>query len=317
MYRWKKLGRVFGPEHGAGRSWFQTFAQAPASVALPGSLRMYFSCRPAPDEAGQYVSYSAFVDLDSTDPRKILDVAAAPILQLGGRGRFDEFGIYPFSAIKIGDRIRGYYGGWTRCESVPFNVAIGVADSMDDGMTFTRLGEGPVLGYTPEEPFVLSGPKIRRFGDEYFLFYIAGRLWKAHEGRREPVYRIRMARSRDGLVWQRENRDLIPVSVEADEAQASPDVFFRDGTYHMYFCYRYSTDFRGSSRGYRIGYASSVDLVHWERDDSKCSLQPSGEGWDSQMMSYPHVFETGGQVYMAYLGNDVGRQGFGLAILDQ
>ena len=42
----------------------------------------------------------------------------------------------------------------------------------------------------------------------------------------------------------------------------------------------------------------------------------SDEGWDSEMQSYPHVFELDGRIYMAYLGNQVGRGGFGLAVLD-
>ena len=33
------------------------------------------------------------------------------------------------------------------------------------------------------------------------------------------------------------------------------------------------------------------------------------------MVAYPHVFEVDGSVYMAYLGNEVGREGFGIARL--
>ena len=54
---------------------------------------------------------------------------------------------------------------------------------------------------------------------------------------------------------ERQDRDLIPTRIEADECQASPDVFFANGKYHMFFCYRYSLDYRGRERGYRIGYA--------------------------------------------------------------
>ncbi len=35
-----------------------------------------------------------------------------------------------------------------------------------------------------------------------------------------------------------------------------------------------------------------------------------------EMISYPHVFELDGQTYLAYLGNQVGRHGFGLAVLE-
>ena len=136
------------------------------------------------------------------------------------------------------------------------------------------------------------------------------------DGRAEPVYKIRMATSIDGIIWSKANKDLIESRIEEDEAQASPDVFYCNGKYHMFFCYRYSSHYRGKEYGYRIGYASSGDLINWERDDSKAGIDVSEEGWDSEMISYPHVFELDGNIYMLYLGNQVGRHGFGLARLD-
>lgn len=316
MFHWKKLGKVFTPQEVQGRSWLKEFAQAPAALVFDDFVRIYFSCRPPADASGQYVSYSAYVDLERADLFKIRHVSEQPILGLGGLGEFDEFGTYPVTVIRHGDEVRAYYAGWTRCESVPFNVAIGMAASRDGGKTFTRLGNGPILSYSPDEPFVLSGPKIRRFKDTWNLFYIAGRKWKMVEGRAEPVYKIRMATSSDGIHWNKLNKDLIESRVEEDEAQASPDVFHAGGKYHMFFCYRYSDDYRGKARGYRIGYASSSNLIDWVRDDARAGIDVSDEGWDAEMISYPHVFEVDGKTYLAYLGNQVGRHGFGLAVLD-
>ena len=56
-------------------------------------------------------------------------------------------------------------------------------------------------------------------------------------------------------------------------------------------------------------------MIDWTRDDSKAGIDVSAEGWDSEMISYPHVFELDGQIYMAYLGDQVGRHGFGIAKL--
>lgn len=315
MFHWKKLGRPFIPQEIKGRAWLAEFAQAPATLVLDDRVRVYFSCRPQPDARGQYTSFSAYVDLNRRNLFEVLDFAEQPILELGETGTFDEFGIYPVSVIPDGDAVVAYYAGWTRCESVPFNVAIGRAVSQDGGRQFVKMGPGPLLSYTPDEPFVISGPKIRRFDDRWYLWYIAGRKWKMVQGRAEPVYKIRMAVSGDGVHWHRENRDLIENRIEIDEAQASPDVIRANGRYHMFFSYRYSTDFRGKAGGYRIGYACSDDLVHWKRDDSKAGIDISAEGWDAEMVAYPHVFELDGKTYMAYLGNQVGRYGFGLAEL--
>jgi hypothetical protein len=81
----------------------------------------------------------------------------------------------------------------------------------------------------------------------------------------------------------------------------------------MFFCYKYAADFRNNSRGYRIGYASSPDLQSWSRADDQAGIDLSEFGWDSQSMAYPHVFELDGDTFMLYLGDQVGRYGFGLA----
>ena len=315
MFKWQKLGIVFGPSAKWDRPWLKEFAQAPSTIVFDNVVRVYFSCRPGPDKQGQYVSRTAWVDLDRFDLTRVVAVADSPVMDLGELGTFDEFGIYPFSAIKNGEEVIAFYGGWTRCQSVPFNVGIGFAKSDDQGRSFYRTGKGPILPYTPEEPFVLSGPKIRRFHGRWQLFYIAGTKWIISEGNPEPVYRIRSASSDDLINWTRSSHDLIPFRIEENEAQASPDVFFSHGRYHMFFCYRYSEGYRGKDFGYRIGYATSKDLIKWERNDCKAGLDVSESGWDSEMVSYPHILQLDGQVYMFYLGNQVGKRGFGLARL--
>ena len=316
MFTWKKLGIVFDPAEANGPHWMKEFAQAPATVVFDNFIRVYFSCRPSPDENGQYVSYSAFIDLDKNNLFNILSISKEPILKLGKLGTFDEFGTYPVSVIKYENELRAYYGGWTRCESVPFNVAIGMGISNDNGKTFDKINDGPILSYSIDEPFILSGPKIRRFNDQWYLWYIAGKKWVLDNKKPEPVYTIRMATSTDGVNWIKHNKDLIEQRVEENEAQASPDVFFYKNKYHMFFCYRHSVDYRNKKNGYRIGYASSDDLITWQRDDAKAGIDISEAGWDSEMVSYPHVFEVNNNIYMLYLGNQVGRYGFGLAQLE-
>jgi len=319
MFAWKKLGVVFDPRdyHSPERPWLDEYAQAPATVVFDDFVRVYFSCRPPRDENGQFVSYTAFVDLDRKDLFKVVNLAKQPILSLGKRGCFDEFGTYPASVIQMGGETWCYYAGWTRGVSEPFCVGVGVARSSDGGGTFERLGDGPILPYTPEEPFTISGPKIRKFGGKYYLFYVAGNAWLEIEGRSEISHRIRVATSDDGLNWARLNQDIIPNFWDEHESQASPDVFYAGGKYHMFFCGWVPKNFR-ETKARRIGYASSDDLLHWTRDDSKAGITISDDpgAFDSEMVAYPHVFELDGKTYMLYLGNSVGRFGFGLAELE-
>jgi len=315
MFRWEKLGKVFDPREHKNESWMQEFAQSTSVLVFEKHVRIYFCSRPAPSPDGQYVSFLSFIDLDRKNLLKIVNICKTPILGLGGYGTFDEFGTNPVSVIREQDEVRVYYAGWTRCESVPFNAAIGLAISRDEGETFARLGEGPVLSYSPDEPFLLGSPRIRKYGDKWHLWYVAGKEWLKTEGKPEPVYKIRMASSEDGINWVKFGKDLLESKLGEHECQACPDVIFRDGKYHMFFSYRNSHNYKGKEGGYRIGYASSADMINWHRCDEMAGMEVSETGWDSEMVNYPHVFMLDGETYMLYQGNEMGRAGIGLAKL--
>jgi predicted GH43/DUF377 family glycosyl hydrolase len=316
MFKWEKLGKIFDPRDYKNESWMQEFAQSPAVLIYEKHVRVYFCSRPAPTPDGQYLSFLSYIDLDRKNLLRILNICSEPILGLGGYGAFDEFGTNPISVIRDQDEVRVYYAGWTRCESVPFNAAIGLAISHDNGDSFIRLGEGPVLSYSPDEPFLLGSPRIRKFDGKWYLWYVSGKKWLQTDGKPEPVYKIRMASSEDGINWVKFGKDLIESKLGEHECQACPDVIFHDGKYHMFFSYRYSHNYKGKEGGYRIGYASSVDMVNWNRRDEMAGMSVSEKGWDSEMVSYPHVFMLDGETYMLYQGNEMGRSGIGLAKLD-
>ncbi|MDD2702126.1 MAG: hypothetical protein PHH36_12960 [Sideroxydans sp.] len=315
MFTWKKLGLMFNPAALEGPTWMKEFSQAPYVMVKNDVVRVYFACRPAPDENGNYISLSAYADFKRDNLFELVKVCPQPLLAPGGPGAFDEFGTYFTCVVPHEEDVLAYYVGYTRCESVPFTINIGAAISKDGGETFSKLGPGPLLPCTVNEPFFLTVPRVRKFGDKWYMWYSAGKRWRRTEKRPEPVYHIRMATSTDGLNWHKEDRDLIECVIGEDECQACPDVFWYRGKYHMFFCYRQSVDYHGREGGYRIGYASSSDLLHWQRDDSQAGLTISESGWDSEMVSFPHVFELDGNIYMLYLGNQMGRYGFGIAQL--
>src|SRR4051812_46491274 len=119
-FKWKKLGRVFDPTQVEGRYFLKEFAQAPATLVFDNFLRIYFACRPLRDPVtGQYVSHTAFVDVNKDNFLEIINFSEKPIFNLGEPGTFDEFGTYPTSILRDNDKLVAYFGGWTRCSSVP------------------------------------------------------------------------------------------------------------------------------------------------------------------------------------------------------
>ncbi len=317
--KWKKLGRVFNPQDisdGNERKWMKEFAQSTSAIIFDKFVRVYFCCRPHRDAKGQYKSYTAYVDLDRLNLKKIINIATKPVIPLGELGTFDEFAIYPISVIKNLNQYRLYYAGWTRCQSTPYTVSIGLATSKDNGITFERNYKGPILTNSMHEPFELSGPKVRKIKDKWFMYYLAGEQWTMQGSLAESTYKIRLAISNDGINWDKANKNIIKTVLE-EECQAGPDVFYLNGLYHMYFSFRHAHDFKNNTRGYKIGYAYSKNAIDWARDDSQAGIGLSESGWDSQSQHYPHVFELDGNYYMTYNGNEFGKYGFGLAILEK
>jgi hypothetical protein len=316
IFKWEKMGKILDPTVVKDLDWLKEYAQAPATLVFEKFVRVYFSSRPLKDRSNLYISHTGFVDLDRKNLKRIVNFGENPVLPLGELGSFDEFGTYPFSVIREGGSVIAYYGGWTRCESTPYNVSVGKAVSFDDGLTFKKVGSGPVLSFTINEPMTISGPKIRKFNNVWCLWYIAGTSWKISGGRPESIFKIRFATSIDGVTFNRSGDAVIPDILGPDECQASPDVTYFDGKYHMFFSYKYGSNFRKNSRGYRIGYAYSYDHKNWIRSDSLAgmNLTQSNE-WDGHENAYPHLFELDGEIYMLYLGNEVGKYGFGIARL--
>ena len=320
MFMWKKYGRVFDPRDYQDSTWLYEYAQTPNTLEFENYIRVYFTTRLKPDDSGRLKSVLGYADLDKNDLCNVLAISKEPILKLGDRGHFDEYGTYLFAPIRLNDNhIYGYYVGVTCTKSVPINASIGLCESIDNGNTFTKIGKGPVLGHSLYEPFLISSHKIRKYGDTFYLFYIAGYKWVTQNGQTEPVYKIRLATSADGVNWRRMNQNIISNKLGVLEAQACPDVFYKSNKYHMFFCYRGTFDYRRNPEfSYRIGYAYSTDLINWVRDDSKVGITISKESnaFDNEMVAYPHIFELNNKIYMLYLGNEVGRYGFGLAELE-
>lgn len=315
--KWEKLGKIFDPTNFKLPNDCFGFAQSPQALVFDKFVRIYFSTRQQ-DQTGKFLSHISFVDMDKNFST-ILDVSSKTVLDLGGLGCFDEHGIFPLNVLRYGDRILGYIGGWSRRVSVSVETSIGMAVSVDNGLTFRRMGDGPVLTSTLNEPFLVGDPFVAVIDSIFHMWYIYGVKWINHPDENDPqrIYKIGHATSTDGILWKKTGKQIITDRLNSDECQALPTVFRCNGKYHMYFCYRQVAGFRKtSSKAYRIGYAFSNDLQNWTRDDANAGIDVSANGWDSDMQCYPHVFKCDERLYMLYNGNEFGRFGFGIAVLD-
>lgn len=315
--KWLKHGKIFDPtEHILANGCVQ-FAQSPQALVFDNFVRIYFSTR-AVDTNGKFLSHIAFVDM-CKNLREVIRVSDQTVIPLGGLGCFDEHGIFPMNVVRHNDLVYGYTCGWSRRVSVSVDTAVGLAISRDNGLTFERIGPGPVLAASLHEPCLVGDGFVLVLDGVFHMWYIFGTGWKKYAPDAAPdrTYKIGHATSPDGVNWTKEeSRQIISDQLGPDESQALPNIVKISSLYHMFFCYRESFDFRkAKGRGYRIGHALSDNLSNWTRDDDTPKLDGTSGDWDSDMQCYPHVFECDGKVYLLYNGNEFGRYGFGLAEL--
>lgn len=303
--KWNKKGKLFEVTGNFG--WMNTHAQIPTVLVLEDRLRVYFSTRPRKD-----LGLTGFVDLDKKDPRRILYICKEPVLELGKPGMFDNHGIFPTHVRRMEGRVYLYYVGWYRGSSIPYHNAVGLAVSEDDGLSFKKLFDGPILDRTPKEPYSTGSVYIVQKNDVYNMFYNEVFDWVLVNNKYEPLYHIKHAISENGVEWRKTDTICIR-GQHHQEGVARPSIIYKEGHYHMWFCYRGSEDFRDGKDSYRIGYAWSKNLLEWNREDRLAGISVSDTGWDSTMMAYPCVIEVGNETLMLYNGNGFGASGFGYA----
>lgn len=290
--------------------WINSHSQGPTAIEFEDYIRVYFATRPKPN-----LTLPTFVDLDKNNLKIVLNINKTPILELGKQGTFDEHGIIPKSIIKNSNGLFFlYYIGWSRLESVPYSLGIGLAIS-EDGLNFTKYSEGPILGIEKGDQLSLTAPIVFYENGMYYMFYTSGTGWHYINNRWEHTYTIRKATSLNGIDWNRDFKNIIEPNNNL-ECISNPTILKNNNTYHMWYSFKGSRDFRSDPNfSYRIGYAHSKDLNIWVRDDANSGIDISKDGWDSNMIEYPNLCKLENKVFLFYNGNGFGESGFGYAEL--
>src|SRR5262245_2138492 len=128
--KWKKLGCIFAPDHLA--PWMNSHASNPVAEHLKDeTFRIYFSCRDT-----QTRSHIAFVDIEFTQPFRILQIANEPLLSPGELGTFDDSGVSMSCLLNVQGKKYLYYIGWNLSVTVPWRNSIGLAIQNEESGKF-------------------------------------------------------------------------------------------------------------------------------------------------------------------------------------
>ena len=133
-------------------------------------------------------------------------------------------------------------------------------------------------------------PSVVRFHGEYLNFY------SEYDGR---TWHTALARSADGVKWEKRGRVLSPGGWEGTEMAANGSAMaVGDEILYWY----------EAGDPFRIALARSKDGVSWTKLGAPVLEQGPLGSFDEVAVADPDVIQTGGEFYMYYLGQDRARR---------
>ena len=302
VFKWKKKGLVFEPSVPGF-----THGSHPCIMHVRDDNHIVaFTCRDKDSKSHIFLS-NATVD----DGRLVLIGKPKLALLPGPIGYFDCDGVISVCFIRHENNCYLYYVGWQNLPDGMWICDTGRVVVDVDNLLLRRVYPGPVLGRDRNNPLFAAGTAFLIIDDVWHTWYNSGIRWEKTEQGLKHYYGIHHATSDDGVDWNCDKNICIPFADKYEYAFGRPSVVVIDGKYCMWFAHRATKDIAT----YRIGFASSLDGLIWERNDALAGIDVSLEGWDSEMICYAHPFYYQGEKYIVYNGNSYGATGTGLAKL--
>ena len=298
--KWKKLGQIYFCR--PIDKFLETHASNPLAIFLKDNVfRVFFSGRSRENK-----SSVGYVDIDIIK-KEIVSICNKSIFTHGNENSFFSHGVSIGNMHEINSKKYIQFMAWQIRGKDHWRGDIARLSLSDDCGTLKLDPDKVFIGIDKEDQISLSYSWVIKENNFYKMWYGSTIDWTSENG--EMIHVIKYATSKDGEKWIKHGL-AIPYELGVAQAFSRPTVIKDDKGYHMWFSYR-----SGDGTKYRIGYARSFDGKIWDRKKNS-GIDVSDHGWDSEMICYPFVLDHKGKRYMLYNGNEYGKMGFGLAILE-
>lgn len=304
-FYWEKRGFIYKPDDVT--SWWCSNAHAPTPILYnKDTIRIYVG---AWDKNG--ISRISYIDVDACNPSNILNVSQTILLDIGDDGCFDDNGVFPAHAYKLGNRVYLYYTGFQKLDKISFSNFSGLAISEDGGDTFKRVSRAPVIDRADEGLFTRAGLSAIFEDGVFKCCYSVGSGWYNIAGKDRPIYDVNYIESKNGIDFGKTGEKIIPVDLSKEHGLGRPQIVKLLGQTYCFYTRR-TLDFK-----YYIGVARLIEDGAWERIDHWVETIKHGRigEFDEKMIYFPAVIDTGCRTFLFYTGNGYGREGIGYAEL--
>ncbi|MGA2329576.1 MAG: family 43 glycosylhydrolase [Bryobacteraceae bacterium] len=212
--KWARQGRVLSPD---AATWEGGYIAANGSLLARNGEFFYWY------QGGQVPRIGLARSADGRHWRK----EPQPVLPAGPRGSWDERGVGDPYVAEFAGTLYMFFLGQDRA----WRQRLGVARSAD-GLRWTKLRRNPILELGKPGAFDevgLGGPAVWAQGGWYWMLY-AGRDVKEHR-------KLGLARSRDGVLWERVSEAPVFSGGAAwnNQVVCDPTVELRQGVVRVWY----------------------------------------------------------------------------------
>jgi predicted GH43/DUF377 family glycosyl hydrolase len=209
---WHKEGKLISPDP---QTWEGGYIAANGSALADANEILYYY------QAGQPPQIGLARSGNGHQWRK----QGPPVLPLGPRGAWDERGVADPYVIRVGRGYSMFYLGQDRAR----RQRLGVARS-DDGVTWYKLRRNPILELGEHGSFDENGL------GEPAVWISNGYYWMLYTGRdRTEVRRIGMARSQNGVDWDKLPQVFAGQQAWDSKVVCDPTVLLENGRVRVWF----------------------------------------------------------------------------------
>lgn len=304
-YVWRRWGLIWAPDPSA--EWSRSHAAVPTPLLIQGNLvRVFVSPR---DSRGR--SRTASFDVLLSEEPTVVASSERPLIDIGKPGRFDQDGVMCTSVVRLErGQLLMHYAGFELLSAVRYRIMVGAAISEDEGQTFHRVSEVPVLDRVDGESLFRGGPFVSRITNGYEMLYVGGEDWVDIDGKLIPSYSLRRIHSADAMQWDEPAETVLP-STENFVGYGRPWPF-RHPTQGS----KLLVSVRDvTSKRYRMAVAQMDESRGFSDVELGIGLEPQGGGFESHDTIFAATVEVEGRIWCFYNGNNFGSDGVALAEL--